>query len=181
MSNYINPGNYKAKAVASGIGVSNAKGTPYVRVTFRLIDSGSEIDWFGYVPNEAAQERLVKDLVTMGYKGTNPEELDNLDEESVGAFLPATVSLKIEDEVFQGNTRSRVRFVNPERREMEPGKSLFGDMRAAFAAARPGAPAAPKANGKPAPIARPAPVSDPDEDSIPFLGNFHTRRTPRRP
>lgn len=169
MSTYINPGNYKAKAIASGIGVSNSKGTPYVRVTFRLIDSGSEIDWFGYVPNEAAQERLVKDLVTMGYKGTNPEELDNLDEESVGAFLPATVSLKIEDEEWQGNTRSRVRFVNPERREAEPGKSLFGDMRAAFAAARPGgAPAAPKANGKPSPIARPAPVSDPDEDSIPF-------------
>jgi len=169
MSTYITPGHYKAKAIASGVGVSNAKGTPYVRVTFRLIDSGEEIDWTGYVPNEAAQERLAKDLLTLGYKGNDPEELDGLDEERAGAFLPATVSLKIEDEEWQGNVRSRVRFINPEKRERDAGKSLFGDMRAAFAAQRgpAGAAAPPKANGKPAPIARPA-APEPDTDDLPF-------------
>ncbi len=172
----IAEGHYKARAIASDIGVSQTKGTPFVKVTFKLLDQDDEIDWFGYVPdNDAARDRLAKDLKTLGYKGNNPEELANLSEERVGEFLPATVSLKIEHEEYRGEMRSRVRYVNPERREAEPGKSLFGDMRAAFAAARPGgAPAAPKANGKPSPIARPQHTSEIDEDSIPFLGNFPT-------
>lgn len=178
----IAEGHYKARAIASDIGVSQTKGTPFVKVTFKLIDQDDEIDWFGYVPdNEAARDRLVKDLKTLGYKGNNPEELANLSEERVGEFLPATVSLKIEHEEFRDQLRPRVRFINPEKKTLDGKGSIFGDMRAAFASLGGGAPAAPKANGKPTPIARPQHTSEIDEDSIPFLGNFHTQKTPRRP
>lgn len=169
----IAEGHYKARAIASDIGVSQTKGTPFVKVTFKLIDQDDEIDWFGYVPdNEAARDRLAKDLKTLGYKGNNPEELANLSEERVGEFLPATVSLKIEHEEFRDQLRPRVRFINPEKKTLDGKGSIFGDMRAAFASLG-GAPAAPKANGRPAPIARPQ-HSEVNEDDLPFLGNFPT-------
>lgn len=164
----IAEGHYKARAIASDIGVSQTKGTPFVKVTFKLLDQDDEIDWFGYVPdNDAARDRLAKDLKTLGYKGNNPEELANLSEERVGEFLPATVSLKIEHEEFRDQLRPRVRFINPEKKTLDGKGSIFGDMRAAFASAPGGAPAAPKANGKPGPLARPQ-HSEVSEDDLPF-------------
>lgn len=168
----IAEGHYKARAIASDIGVSSSKGTPFVKVGFRLLDEegndlGGEIDWFGYVTDDKSRDRLAKDLKTLGYKGSNPEELANLGEERVGEFLPATVSLKIEREEYRGEMRPRVRFINPEKKTLDGRGSIFGDMRAAFASAPGGAPAAPKANGKPGPLARPQ-HSEVNEDDLPF-------------
>lgn len=160
----IAEGNYKARAIASDIGVSQQKATPFIKVTF-LLDGGEEIDWYGYASaSDKAQEMLVKNLRTMGYQGNDPEELKGLDQEQVGAFLPAQVSLKIEHEEYQGRVRPRVRYVNPASRPLPVGSSIFGDMKAAFLA-HPAAPAGPPAKAAPKPRPEPAHAED---DDIPF-------------
>lgn len=164
------PGTYRACAVSSAIGVSNTKLTPYVRVTLRVLEGpheGHEIDWTAYVTDKT-QERVVKDLRTLGYQGTNPEELHNRDEESAGQFLPATVSIVVEHEEWQGQVRERVKWINPDKRDASEASSIFASMKAAFVAHDQGAkkPAA-TAPARGGALQRPAPPPE-DEDNLPF-------------
>lgn len=164
MATYITPGFYKARAVASDIGVSDNKGTPFVSVTFEITEGefeGKMIDWKGWNTEKTA-ERLVDDLRTLGYAGSDPEDLASLGAEEVAEKLPSPVSLKIQDEEYKGNVRSIVRFINPVHREPTAGVSLFADMKAAFAA-KPAGKSIAKPNG--GPRQRPAQMTD---DDIPF-------------
>lgn len=185
---HLPPGTYRVRAVSSGIGVSNNKGTPYVRVTMRVLDGdyeGHEIDWMSYV-TEKTQERVVKDLRTLGYKGSNPEELHNRGEAEIEQFLPKTVSIVTETEEFNGNERARVKWVNPEQRDASEAHSIFASMKAAFVAfdqsggAKPAGKPTAKPVGGATPRPAPAPPADMDEDSIPFLEPKKALKTPRR-
>lgn len=162
----VTAGTYRAKAIGSGIGVSNTKSTPYVRVTLALLGSheGEEIDWIAYVTDKT-QERVAEDLRTLGYKGNDPEELDNRSEQDVSQLLPNVVSIVVEEEEWKGEVRTRVRWINPEKKATSD-TSLFSGMKAAFAQLD-------QKNGggkKPAggAIPRPAPPAEASDDDIPF-------------
>lgn len=157
----VTAGTYRARAIASGVGVSNTKSTPFVRIAFALLDrEGQEIDWIAYVTDKT-QERVAEDLRTLGYQGHDPEELHNRGPEDVAKLLPNVVSIVVEEEEWKGEMRTRVRWINPEKKAGT--SSLFAGMKAAFAQLDQ------KSGGgkKPAggAIPRPAPVQ---EDDIPF-------------
>jgi hypothetical protein len=176
---YIKPGNYKARAVASECGIAQ-NGNPFLKVTFQLED-GERIDWFGRPSTPKGEEYMVKDLRTLGYAGSDPEELHAKNSDDLATLLPNEVSLKIEDDEWNGNVRSRVRYINSATRELPAGGGLFSSMKAAFAANPAGGKAAAKPAGKPAPLARPAPapVAEVLEDDVPFLAG--TSLQPRSP
>lgn len=162
----ISPGTYRARAISSGVGVSNTKSTPYVRVTFALLGAheGQEIDWIVYITDKT-QERAAEDFRTLGYKGNDLEELHERGPEEVAQFLPNTVSIVVEQEEWKGEVRARVRWINPEKKEAS-STSLFAGMKVAFAQAD-------QKNGsgkKPAggAIPRPAPAPAPQDDDVPF-------------
>lgn len=164
MATYFPPGFYKARAVASDIGVSNTKGTPFIAVTFEITEGeydGKLIEWKGWSTEKTA-ERLVDDLRTLGYTGSDPEDLASLSAEGVAEKLPNTVSLKIQDDEYNGETRSVVRFIDPAQRQAAPGSSLFAGMKAAFAA-KPAGQTIQKPSG--GPRQRPAQQTD---DDVPF-------------
>lgn len=164
MATYFPPGFYKARAVASDIGVSNTKGTPFIAVTFEITEGeyeGKLIEWKGW-STEKTSERLVDDLRTLGYAGSDPEDLASLSAEGVAEKLPNAVSLKIQDDEYNGNVRSIVRFISPAHREPTAGVSLFAGMKAAFAAKPAGKSIAKPSGG---PRQRPAQQTD---DDIPF-------------
>lgn len=164
----ISAGTYRAKAISSGIGVSNTKSTPYVRVTLAILagaQEGQEIDWIAYVTDKT-QERVAEDLRTLGYTGNDPEELHDRNEQDVSQLLPNVVSIVVEEEEWKGEVRTRVRWINPEKKE-SGGTSLFSGMKAAFAQLD-------QKNGgggkKPAggAIPRPAPPAEVSDDEVPF-------------
>lgn len=161
----ISAGTYRAKAIASGIGVSNTT-TPYVRVTFALLGSheGQEIDWIAYVTDKT-QYRVAKDLRTLGYKGNDPEELHDRNEQDVSQLLPNVVSIVVEEEEWKGQVRTRVRWINPDKRETG-GTSLFTGMKAAFAQLDQKNGGGKKPTG--GAIPRPAPPAEVSDDEVPF-------------
>lgn len=168
MSTYIKPGNYKARAVESVCGIAQ-NGNPYLKITFALSDTGEEIDWFGRPSTPKGAEYMVKDLRTLGYAGQDPEELHNKSADDLKTLLPNEVSLKIEDEEWNGNVRARVRFINPKTKPLPEGGGLFAAMRAEFLANPLGKPAAAKKPAaKPTPASASAPTVDLDDDSVPF-------------
>lgn len=177
----IAEGHHKARAIASDIGVSQQKMTPFVKVTFAT-DGGEEVDWYGYVSDSPkAQEILVDSLRAMGFVGgaDDLDQLAGLDQEQVGAFLPAQVSLKVEHEEFKGRTQARVRYVNPVKTVAPGGGSIFSSLKAAFAA-KPAVGAPPPPPPKPGPKARPEPQQVSDDD-IPFLPPHHPLSRPGGP
>lgn len=174
MSDLIPEGDYKARAVRSYCATSNTKGTPYLNLTFRLLEgdlAGTEVDAQLYVTPKT-EAGFVKDLRTLGYRGHNPDELDQLDEVAIVDFLPNDVSIKVQHEEFNGQPRVRVRWINPFVKRAAGG-GLFGSMKAAFLNHPPDPGSAPAT--RPGPIDRskrpaPAPQPEPEEDSVPFLG-----------
>lgn len=162
-------GTYRVKAVASGIGVSNAKSTPYTRVTLRVLDGpeqGQEVDWLAYVTPKT-EERLAIDMRTLGFQGNDLEVLHNRNEEEVAQLLPNVVSIVVEHEEWQGSTRERVRWINPDKREAGSG-SLFAGMKAAFAALDQGAKKKPAGGAIPRPAAPPPVEREIDDSDVPF-------------
>lgn len=159
-------GTYRVKAVASGIGVSNTKSTPFARVTFRVLDGACadhEIDWVAWVTPKT-EERVALDFRTLGLPGNDLEVLHDRGEDDVAKLLPAVVSIVVQHKEFQGSTQARVRWINPEKKEVSG--SIFAGMKAAFAAVDSKAGAGAK---KPAAGALPRPaVPDVSEDEIPF-------------
>lgn len=163
----ISAGTYRAKAIASGIGVSNIKTTSYVRVTFVILagaQEGQEIDWIAYVTDKT-QERVAEDLRTLGYTGNDPEELHDRNEQDVSQLLPNVVSIVVEEEEWKGQVRTRVRWINPEKKE-SGGTSLFSGMKAAFAQLDQKNGGGKKPTG--GAIPRPAPPAEVSDDEVPF-------------
>lgn len=174
----LNPGKYRAQAVGTYFGYSTAKGTPYVEVTFAVVDEGphfgEKIEWQGWLPqpvdsSDAAAEkaakqaeRVAKTLVTLGYTGDDPEEFGAGD---AAVLCPNVVSIDVQAESFNGRDRVKVAWINPVGSALaDDAKSAFkASMKASFAAARAsaGVPTTPR------PVPRPTPTAD-HSNEIPF-------------
>ena len=101
MSDELN-GTYLAKATALQFGYSS-KGTEQLGISF-LLENGRHIAAYLYF-SEAAADRSIESLRTMGWKG---DDLFALTVED----LPEQVSLVIEPEEYEGKWTSKVKWIN---------------------------------------------------------------------
>jgi len=87
----MEPGRYRACVADVNLGHSSMKGTPYVRVVFRVIEGeceGEDIEHFMYL-SDKTEERTFVTLRHMGFQGDDigvmlPEDLPNVMEILVG-------------------------------------------------------------------------------------------------
>jgi hypothetical protein len=152
----IPEGKYKAKAIKGTFDYSNAKGTPYVGVTFEIVDDGPsngfDVAWYGYL-TEKTEQNVSKALVALGFSGSDPEEFRT---GKIENLAPNLVNIIIEHESYNGHTRERVAWVKPVGADPVKDAGFKGRMAAALAAARAESKAAPR------------PVQASLEDEIPF-------------
>lgn len=166
-------GTHRAKAVEWALGTSQS-GTEQIAVAFEILSDshkGRKITWFGYF-SEAALERTLSALRTCGWA----ESCDSIAE--LTGMGSAEVDLVIEDEVYEGKTRARIKWVNkvgaislknPMTHQQK--LSLSERLRAAAIKSREGLfQAAPKAAYQRPPEPPPASFADSpeSEDDIPF-------------
>ncbi len=103
-------GKYAARAVPDSgrLGKSNQKGTDYVSVECEILQpegfGGQTITWTGWL-TEKAGDRTIDTLRLMGWDGDSFENLTG--------FGSAQFELAIEGEEYNGNTDSKIKFVNP--------------------------------------------------------------------
>jgi hypothetical protein len=105
-------GRYSAVVKDYGISETQA-GDPQVFIAFDVAHGeGTEtLTWFGSLKEGKAQEITLKGLLAAGFTGKDVSELaDGPD----GGALPLgiEVSLVIENEEYEGKTRTRIRWVN---------------------------------------------------------------------
>ena len=107
MSRFPN-GIYRAKAISHVLGESKNKGTPQSQVAFELSQEGYEgqrIDWLGYY-TEKTEDRTLESLRIAGWTG------DDLSAAELPGLGSTEVDLVIENEEWEGKTRSKVQWVN---------------------------------------------------------------------
>lgn len=175
MANFPN-GTYPAIAIPdqSALGESST-GTPCAEVMFQIQGPadyyGQTIVWYGYL-SDAAIKSTLKGLRACGFQGENLDDLS-----TVGANQ---VELVIENEEYNGTTRSKVRWVNQpggNRVLLDPSKkkSIAAQLRGQIRAIEAADGIAPKPAARPA--ARPAvqvparptaATHGPTNDDIPF-------------
>jgi hypothetical protein len=116
----VRPGNYEAKAVKWALGKAGT-GTVQVGVRFALLDragqpTGPTGVWYGALTREALPS-TVRALRACGWKGQDITELKG------GGGLDANVvSLTVEEETYEGQTRTRIAWVN------EPGIPMKAEL-----------------------------------------------------
>jgi hypothetical protein len=140
-------GTHRARAEEWQLGVSST-GKEQIGVMFQLIGAheGKHITWFGYFTDNTV-DRTLESLRHCGWDSDNLAELDSL-----GAN---EVELVIEDETYEGKTRSKVKWVNrPSRLQMK--EQMNPAQIAAFAARLRGKTVASKQKYGAQPAAQPA-------------------------
>lgn len=98
-------GTHRARAVEWALGMSTT-GKEQIAVMFQLTQGpheGKHITWFGFF-TDSTVERTLESLRHCGWDSDSLAELDHLDANEV--------ELVIDDETYEGKTRSKVKWVN---------------------------------------------------------------------
>lgn len=139
MENIIPEGRYKAIAHDWSTGVSNAKGTPFVKLGFKILEgeyAGRIVDWYGWM-TEKTVERVATDLCAVGYDGDDPladfARAKNADQVP-GKLRP--VQLVIRHEEWRERVQVRVAYINEIVEAKPVDDATRATVRAAFAAAK---------------------------------------------
>lgn len=119
-------GIHRARAIASHLPDVKPGKTPSVVVTFKNFE-GETIDAWLYL-SDRALERTEKALRTCGWYGNDISECMR---DGLGLN---EVELVVEDEEYQGKVRSKVKWINPLRKEMpdDAKKALVESLKAKF-------------------------------------------------
>lgn len=102
-------GTHKARAKEWALGLSQT-GKEQIAVLFEITSgphAGKSITWFGYFTDQTV-DRTLESLRHCGWDSDSLADLDGLGENEV--------VLVVEDETYEGKTRSRVKWVNRESR-----------------------------------------------------------------
>lgn len=100
------PGNYLAKVTSFDFGQSST-GKDFIKCEFTVTDgeyAGRTMSWYGYLSEKTAK-RTIESLRHCGWTG------DNLAGDMPG-LMSQKVSLTVDNETYNGNTRLRVKWVN---------------------------------------------------------------------
>jgi hypothetical protein len=156
MPNITEPGRYPATIKNAEIGQTNS-GTPYASLYCETED-GKHITAFLYL-SEKAFDNSLDALKKLGF---------DCDFENIAQLNGAACSLTCENETFNGETRMKVRYINPPRKETPQGLAAMLTAKAkGNALAKPAAPVKPAA--KPVAPVKPAPAATVEDDSdVPF-------------
>ncbi len=101
----IPAGNYKARAKEWALGMSQT-GKEQIAVLFELVEgelAGQTITWFGYFTDNTL-DRTLDSLRHCGWQSDSLADLDHLDTNEV--------EVVVEEDTYEGKTRSKVRWVN---------------------------------------------------------------------
>lgn len=106
----IDPGNYKAKIKDYGIIQHQKSGKFQVMILFGILD-GPNFTYFGGLDSEKQKEFTTKNLVTLG---ANPTTIDRVEQGPKGGALDMekVFELVVEDNTYNGQTNSRIKFIN---------------------------------------------------------------------
>lgn len=92
-------GTYRAKALEGDMGRAST-GTEQVAVLIEL-ETGDRLTWYGYF-SDAAAERTIESLLAMGVT----------DLETLAGLGSQHFEVVVDDEEYQGKTRTKVKFIN---------------------------------------------------------------------
>lgn len=105
-------GRFEAKVVDYGLAETN-DGTPQVVVMFNTVEEKPRtITWYGILNAGKAQEIALKALLTMGLKGNDVAALEAGKDTGL-IDTEKSVSITVENHVYNGKTQTRVSWVNP--------------------------------------------------------------------
>jgi hypothetical protein len=106
MATRIEPGKYQARAVSWDFGVTST-GKDQIGILFE-VQGGSEsvrLPWYGFFHDESAAKRSMSSMRACGWNGEGPvTDAQGLDEKDV--------QVVVEDDDYNGETRSRIAWVN---------------------------------------------------------------------
>jgi len=98
----IEPGYYKAKAVSAALGYTN-NGTEQVAMLVDMIDTGSQMTWYGYF-TEKTTDRTLESLMIAGWDGESLVAFEGLGTEEFVAV--------VEEDNYNGESRTRISWIN---------------------------------------------------------------------
>lgn len=140
MSESILPeGRYKALPHDWSTGLSAAKGTPYLKVGFKILDGehvGRIVDWYGWM-TEKTVDRLATDLAAMGYDGDDP--LADFARAKSADQVPGklrAVQIVIRHEEWKERVQVRVAYINEITEAKPVDETTKATVRSMFAAAK---------------------------------------------
>jgi len=137
--NILPEGRYKAIAHDWSTGLSNAKGTPFVKIGFKILEgehAGRIVDWYGWM-TEKTVERVATDLYAVGYDGEDP--LGDFarakhPDQVPGKLRP--VQLVIRHEEWKERLQVRVAYINEITESKPVDDATRASVRDAFRAAK---------------------------------------------
>lgn len=107
MAAHVPQGKYIARAKAWGFGVAGT-GTEQIGVSFEITEgdyAGKRVGWYGFFNSEENAKRAMRSMRTCGWDGQGPvTEADGLDTNDV--------EIVVEEDSYQGETKSKVAWVN---------------------------------------------------------------------
>jgi hypothetical protein len=104
-------GKYVAKIIDYTVNADEGK-TPNIEVRFSFVVDGSETEWswYGYV-TEKAMKTTMRALVAMGLSTPDLDRLaDGVESNILDHLTPVVID--VENETYEGKTRSKIRWVN---------------------------------------------------------------------
>jgi hypothetical protein len=110
---------YSARAIGCYFGRAgeNGSGNAQVFVPFRIsfADGDEHITWSGTLPTDGGKafQITIKALRTLGWQGDDLADLDDLDEEGAAKLLPNQVDIVCDMDDYNGESRLKVKWVNP--------------------------------------------------------------------
>jgi hypothetical protein len=108
------PGKVLARVVEHNV-LQSQSGHPQVAVSFKTVETGEPITWFGsFHPN--AKSFTVSNLILLGFQGTSLEELGG-DKLVLNNDVDYELVLKLDE--YNGTSKLKVQFINM------PGASTF--------------------------------------------------------
>lgn len=163
----IGIGRHAVRVVSHILGRSST-GTPHIAVLFEDA-AGDRITWYGYL-SDAAMERTLHSLQVLGWNPLQDDgRIDRLN--GTEALVGAEAEIVVESEVYNGEARMKVKWVN-EVGGGGLGEGMAPDDANAFAAsirAKILSAPKPKPNGQPGPAkTAPASAASGPDDDLPF-------------
>lgn len=134
MSRLLDPGTYRGKIVGYGISETKA-GNKQAFITFEIPSPGGgtvKMSWYGGLSAEAKEgkkapaEYTIATVLECGFEGEGVEMLAG-GPESMALPLNKEMSLVIEDNEYEGNVSSRVKYVNDPSIQRGPKSVTFDE------------------------------------------------------
>ena len=161
---------YIARAIGCSLGVAKT-GTHQIAITCEIVNppefEGALIPWIGNFTDRAT-DRTIDFLRAFGWYGDDLCELEDLDASHAAMLLPDQVEITVEPEMYDNETRLKVKWVNKPGASFAFKEPLNGQNLKAFASQMRGLLRGTRQNQPSLPSKQSKHPNAPDNDDIPF-------------